>query len=184
MATGYKWLAGEQVTAADLNQSTFGSAADAGASDAYAITLSANYTYATGDVITFKANTANTGSASLNVMPQGGAALGAKTIKKNKDEDLATGDIKAGQWVTVVYDGTNFQMVSGSKLVIASGVTSRDISTASGDQTIAHGLGTAPRYVRTHTVAADYTYHSTDGSWDGTNTKCIWSSQTGSAGVS
>lgn len=83
-------------------------AADAGGTDAYAITLSPVITaYSAGQVFTFKANTANTGAATLNVN-----ALGAITIKKNYNSDLADGDIKANQIVTVVYDGTNMQLVS------------------------------------------------------------------------
>lgn len=83
-------------------------AADGGGSDTYVITLSPALTaYTTGQVIVFKANTANTGAATLNVN-----SLGAKTIKKNHDVDLADNDIEANQLVVVVYDGTNFEMVS------------------------------------------------------------------------
>ena len=83
-------------------------AADAEASDTYVITLApAIAAYTAGQVFHFKANTANTGAASLNVN-----AKGAVTIKKHRDQDLATGDIEANQIVTVVYDGTNFQMQS------------------------------------------------------------------------
>lgn len=83
-------------------------AADAGSTDDYAITLApAPSAYATGQTFRFKANTANTGAASLNVN-----SLGAKTIKKNYNSDLATGDILANQLVEVIYDGTNFQMLS------------------------------------------------------------------------
>lgn len=83
-------------------------AADGGGSDSYAITLSpALSSYTTGLMINFKANTANTGGASLNIN-----GLGAKTIKKNLNVDLNDGDIKATQIVQVIYDGTNFQMLS------------------------------------------------------------------------
>lgn len=83
-------------------------AADAEASDTYVITLtSAPLAYVAGQVFAFKANTTNTGAATLNVN-----SLGAKTIKKEHDVDLANGDIEAGQIVTVVYDGTQFQMQS------------------------------------------------------------------------
>lgn len=82
--------------------------ADAEASDTYVITLvPAPTAYVTGQVFHFKANTANTGAATLNVN-----ALGAKTIKKHRDQDLETGDIEANQLVTVIYDGTNFEMQS------------------------------------------------------------------------
>ncbi len=83
-------------------------AADGGGSDSYAITLSpAPAAYATGMVINFKANTGNTGAASLNVN-----SLGAKTIKKDQATDLVDNDIKASQIIQVIYDGTNFQMLS------------------------------------------------------------------------
>lgn len=82
--------------------------ADAGSNDTYAITITpAPTAYATGQEFTFKANTINTGACTLNVN-----SLGAKTIKKQYDVDLDTGDIKAGQIVKVVYNGTNMEMVS------------------------------------------------------------------------
>lgn len=83
-------------------------AADSVGTDAYAVSLSPTPTaYVTGMLIAFKAGTANTGSATLNVN-----GLGAKTIKKNLDEDLQDNDIKAGQICLVAYDGTNFQLLS------------------------------------------------------------------------
>ena len=84
-------------------------AADAQANDTYVITLSPALTaYVAGFPVRFKANTANTGAATLNVN-----SLGAIAIKKfGTTNDVATGDILAGQIVNVVYDGTNFQMLS------------------------------------------------------------------------
>lgn len=86
-------------------------AADAGASDTYTATLSpAPSAYVTGVHYRFKANTANTGTATINFN-----SLGAKTIKKAAGgitTDLADNDIRAGQWVDLVYDGTNMQMQS------------------------------------------------------------------------
>lgn len=83
-------------------------AASSAGSDTYAITLSPALTaYVTGMVIQFKTDVANTGAATLNVN-----GLGAISIKKNSSAALATNDILAGQIVTVVYDGTNFQMQS------------------------------------------------------------------------
>ncbi len=64
--------------------------------------------YAAGMVLTFTAGLANTGSATLNV-----DGLGAKTLKKFGSVNLEAGDIDAGAIVTVIYDGTNFQVVSG-----------------------------------------------------------------------
>lgn len=83
-------------------------AADAGSTDAYAITITPAITaYSAGQEFTFKANTANTGACTLAV-----SGLSAIALKKNYNEDLATGDILANQIVTVVYDGTNMQIKS------------------------------------------------------------------------
>lgn len=82
-------------------------AADAEASDTYAVTIQGISAYSAGLMVTFLANTLNTAAATLNVN-----ALGAKTIKKLRDQDLATGDIEAAQIVVLIYDGTFFQMIS------------------------------------------------------------------------
>lgn len=129
-------------------------AADAGASDSYAVTLvPAPSAYVAGMVVNFKANTLNTGAATLNVN-----ALGAIAIVKSFNTALDTGDIKAGQFVSVIYDGTNFQMVSPVaqffKGTTASGTTTYDLSTASGTQNIPHGLGVIPKVFN---VSAAYT---------------------------
>ena len=85
-------------------------AEDSGSSDAYAISLvPALGFYKNGLVINFKANTANTGACTLNV-----DGLGAKSIKKLHDQDPADNDIESGQIITVVYDGTNFQIQNQS----------------------------------------------------------------------
>lgn len=83
-------------------------AADAVGTDSYAITVTPAITaYATGQVFTFKVGTANTGAATLAV-----SGLSAITIKKDYNLDLATGDLVANRIVQVVYDGTNFQLMS------------------------------------------------------------------------
>ncbi|MBY0424063.1 MAG: hypothetical protein K2Q22_00370, partial [Cytophagales bacterium] len=58
-------------------------------------------------MITFKSTVSITGSATLNVN-----GSGAKPIKKQVTVDLTAGDILNGQFVTVIYDGTNFQLLS------------------------------------------------------------------------
>jgi hypothetical protein len=92
-----------------LNSSAF--CADAGASDAYACNLTPAITaYVTGTHYRFKANTVNTGAATINLN-----SVGAITIKKavgGITTDLADNDIRAGQWVDLAYDGTNMQMQS------------------------------------------------------------------------
>lgn len=113
-------------------------AADAGASDAYAITLVPPLTsYVTGQMVNFKANTTNTGACTLNVN-----GLGAVAIKKQFNLDPADGDIDAGQMVSVVYDGTNFQMQSipasggGGIIGSAGSLTFLSIQTAANSATL------------------------------------------------
>ena len=102
-----------------LQQWVFGQ--DAGSTDAYVVTLSPVPTaYVTGQHYRFKANTANTGACTVNFN-----SLGAKTIKKAQGgitTDLADNDIRAGQWVDLVYDGTNMQMQSTLGNAPAGGV--------------------------------------------------------------
>jgi len=98
-------------------------AASSAGTDSYAITITPPITaYTTGMKFRFKTDVGNTGAATLNV-----SSLGAKTIKKNNDQDLATGDIEAGQIVDVVYDGTNMQMQSQ---VAKSGASNTNTFTA------------------------------------------------------
>jgi len=86
---------------------------DVEASDSYAITVNGIIAYQDGQNYTFKANTANTGAATLNVN-----GIGAKAIKIRTDADLVTGDIEAGSIVEVAYDADNdwFQMLTPSSL--------------------------------------------------------------------
>lgn len=92
----------------DIQDGSLVYAADSGSTDAYAITLDpAPAAYTVGMVIHFQANTINTGAATLNVN-----GLGAIAILKLHDQVLANGDIEANQLVTVIYDGTSFQMQS------------------------------------------------------------------------
>jgi len=88
---------------------------DGGSTDDYVVSLDVAPTaYTAGMLVSFKANTANTGACTLNLN-----SLGAKAIKKNTSEDLTTDDIKAGQVVVVVYDGTNFQLQTGIPTIVS-----------------------------------------------------------------
>jgi hypothetical protein len=103
-------MTADKVYADDIVSGTYNFAADAEASDTYAITLNpAPTAYTTGMIVTFTANTANTGACTLNVN-----ALGAKSLKVNHDQDPPDNYIESGSVVVAVYDGTNFQVVQGS----------------------------------------------------------------------
>jgi hypothetical protein len=93
-------------TASDLAAPAY--CVDSGSTDSYVCSVSpAVGGYTTGLRVTLRANTANTGSASLKMN-----GLGSVTIRKNQSQDLSDNDIKAGQVVELVYDGSIFQMPS------------------------------------------------------------------------
>lgn len=97
-----------------LQNSLYTYAADSVGTDSYAITLSpAVGSLSTGLKLNFKAGTANTGACTLAVN-----GLTAKSIKKNVSDDLITGDILANQIITVIYDGTNFQLLSKTPTLV------------------------------------------------------------------
>jgi len=84
--------------------------ADTGAADAYAIAPTpAISAYAAGQVFSFFAGNANAGAATLVVN-----GLATKAIQIN-GIDLVAGDITASMLVSVVYDGTQFQMLIAKK---------------------------------------------------------------------
>lgn len=82
---------------------------DTGSANAYAVSTPYTFTLAKYAQVTFKAANANTGASTLNVNSGGAVA-----INKGGSTALASGDIAAGQMVTVFYDGTNWQMTSWS----------------------------------------------------------------------
>ncbi len=148
----------------------------------YTVTLApVPISYAAGMPIRFKANFANTGDAMVNVN-----GLGSVSIRKNDGATaLAANDIKNGQLFAGIYDGTNIQMVSqlgnaATGATYKNGVTSRSSATASGSQTIAHGLGTTPKYVRltARLVVGSGTLTAlaiSDGTYNGSTTATVYS---------
>ncbi len=83
-----------------LNQNPGTINSDSGAADAYVVTPSpAVSSYTDGLKVVFKAANANTGASTLNV-----SGLGATSITRPNAVALQSGDIKANQIVTVVYN--------------------------------------------------------------------------------
>jgi len=143
------------VTQTGLQHNAEKYAADAGSNDTYVITLSpAPTSYTNGMVVYFKANTINTGAATLNVN-----GLGAKTIVKGVNTTLSDGNILAGQFCMVIYDGTNFVLQNPTPTLGAKTVTTTyDLSTVSGTVNLAHGCPTTP-----YLVEFSYSMDSTSG---------------------
>ncbi len=91
-----------QISLAQVEHSTGGSAS------VYTLTYPANIPALTAGLsFTFKANHSSIGASTININ-----SIGAVPIKKEVSQDLEANDILAGQIVTVVYDGANFQMIS------------------------------------------------------------------------
>jgi hypothetical protein len=63
--------------------------------------------YSAGTILSFIASASNTGAATINLN-----SLGIKAIYKNATDVLIANDILAGQVITIIYDGTDFQLVT------------------------------------------------------------------------
>ncbi len=82
--------------------------ASGGGSNAFAVSLSpAPDALTTGMIVYFKADAAISGPATLDVN-----SLGSLAIYKNGNVPLAANDIIADQVAAVIYDGTQFQLIS------------------------------------------------------------------------
>lgn len=154
---------------------------DTGVADAYAIALTPTITaYAEGQEFTFKAANANTGASTLAV-----DGLATLSIKKNGNVDLAADDIKDGQEVTVVYDGTDLQMTShlgneagGVNIAIGTGFWS---PSASGQTMIVtHNLGMIPSLIKINYGAQTTNGRAGFGLYDGTTHRLLYSALSGS----
>ncbi len=99
--------------AADIQKQTYNFAAATG-TDTLTLTLDpALASYITGLRASFKAAANNTGTVTININ-----GLGAKTIKKNRGaDDLAADDLITSGIYEIVYDGTNFQLLTNSSNV-------------------------------------------------------------------
>lgn len=95
--------------AAEIAEDRATYAADTGAADAYAISLSpAPSAYTAGMRVSFKAANANTGASTLDVN-----SLGAKALKSYDGSALAESAISADDVVLAAYNGTEFRVLTG-----------------------------------------------------------------------
>lgn len=90
-----------------IQQNSYAYSADTGSANAYVVSFSPSPTIVAGSRFYFKAAHANTGASTLAV---NGAS--AKAITKNGATALAGAEIAANQIVQVVFDGTQYQLIS------------------------------------------------------------------------
>lgn len=93
----------------------------------------------------------------------------------------STGDLTVNTTPTASTDAASKAYVDlAGPLTFANGVTTRDLSTASGSQTIAHGLGKTPKFVRINGQAyiapSAAEFAMSDGVYNGTTTSTIYNS--------
>ena len=118
----------------------YATAIGAGSPTVYALTAAvAPPSYVTGMRIRFAADVANTGAAQVNLN-----TLGAVALKKAANVALATNDLKLGQVVEAVHDGTNFQLAVATAQAETTAYTS--------DERALAAIATAEEF--THLLAA------------------------------
>jgi len=89
-------------------------------------------TYATGQTFRFIAANATTGAVTININ-----SIGLKSIVRTDGSALVSGDIASGAAVQIMYDGTNFQLLSDANgktetvtnLTVTGTLTGNDITT-------------------------------------------------------
>lgn len=122
--------------------------------NAYTLTPGTAMTgYITGMVLFVKFNASNTGAATLNI-----SSLGTKSIVKGVNNALVSGDLTTNDIYTLVYDGTNFQILelgSPSQSNVTTNTSGTNaaytISLANGDNVVLPAI-TANRTVTFPTV--------------------------------
>ena len=101
-------MAGIKREYADRN----GSLSSAGGTTAYTLAINSTTTAAAaGEFLVFKINATNTGAVTINITPSGGAARGAVAVQKDGFA-LVAGEWKIGNFAAVLYDGTQYQLVT------------------------------------------------------------------------
>lgn len=137
--------------------------------------------YAAGQRFTLLPANTNTGATTLNITPSGASALGAKNIFF-RGAACVGGELVSNVPTSVLYDGTQFNIL-GPAPAFKAITTTRDISTASGNQGVT-GVGFVPRAVALffgNAGASDA--HASVGVDDGTSAYALYNNAGGSAGA-
>lgn len=81
-----------------------------GTGDAVLLTYSPPFTsYTSGMTLSFLVTSGNTGAVTVNT-----DGLGTKDLTKRGSLPLVSGDLLVGALLTIIYDGTRFQLASGT----------------------------------------------------------------------
>lgn len=175
VGTGNKYI-----TQTGIQKNAESYAVSATGNDTYVVTLSPVPTsLVNGMVVRVKPDTANTGAATLNVN-----SLGALAIVTGLSTPLVTGDILANQVFEVIYNstGTVWQLTNPASVILSAtvyknGNITRDLGTASGAVTTAHGLGKTPKkakFTAVYTGTGAEAPAQSFGTYNGTTTSTIW----------
>ncbi len=108
-------------------------AAVGGTPNAITATTSPSFVPQAGSIISFKVGANNTAAVTLNVN-----GSGASNVYKNNNAPLIANELKAGQVITVVYDGTDWEMVGADNL--GNHQATQNITTSGND---AHDIGSS-----------------------------------------
>lgn len=103
--------------------------------------------YQTGNMFSFIVQNTNTSTVTLNI-----DGLGAKAILRNATDPIQAGDLTAGNVVVVIYDGTEFQLISvgfgggatgagGDKIFVENGQT---VTTSYAIPSLTNAMSTGP----------------------------------------
>lgn len=161
-----KTLTSPTINTASINGGTISSVTTSGTN-----TIGGTNTFSGTNTFT-GTTTFNTSLPTSSQTPTNGSDLTTKTYVDNQALPSQTGN--SGKFITTNGSTASWATIYGQ--VFKSGLTTRAGNTASGTQTIAHGLGRIPSIIKI-TVS----YHSTGGGevishgiYDGTNNNCVY----------
>jgi hypothetical protein len=114
----------------------------ASGTNTYTVSIPYVTSYLFGLTLYVQFSNANSGTSTINITGASGSPLGAKTLKKSVLTDLVTGDILAGEFKELWYDGTNFQVRgAGGGGGAISGLTPGRVTFATSGTTIGDDAG-------------------------------------------
>ncbi len=131
----------DAVSAANVQSGVLSYAPASGSGNNYQVSLPVSVGYTAGMMVSFRSNAANSGAVTLNVN-----GLGTRSVLKNVVQSLQPNDISAGQIISVMYDGNNFQVISQlAQVTNFTGTLSGDVTGTQGATVIAPGAVTGSK---------------------------------------